>query len=181
MRLDPARGLGLAGGHLHGNGAEEHRIGRRLEVIILPLRAAGAGKRRRPDRRGVVVPHRHRDVERFDAGRELVLFHRGEQAGFAELAREATAVTALGIGSQFIDAAVAVVDVVELVLVVFREPDDLVRGHGEFLAFLDFAVAPPERPDAAHRPIAVDVGVAQFGQALATIDEATRDARGFDV
>src|SRR5579871_762953 len=98
-------------------------------------------------------------------------FHRCEQAGFAQLAREGTARVPDGIvGYEPVNAAaLIVVKEVELAVVVLAEGDNPQIGLGQFLVRNDAVPVKTGAPDFSCHPVATEVGTYQILQTFAAV------------
>src|SRR5262249_55403007 len=143
---------------------------------------------------GVIAPELGVDRVGDDAGGDLVVLGRREDAGFAELAWERRLRLRVGSLDQLVDAAAGEIEEIQLALGVFTPAHDAVGGAGDFgmshgqnpgaCLYLQNPVVlfPPndrrgpgaKGPYPARVKIAVNVIARQILEALATINEAAR-------
>ena len=103
-----------------------------------------------------------------------------EQAGLAQLAREARTVIRNRVWFELENPA-AVVHGVKLARIVFAETDDLHRAVGQFATPGELFAVVTQAPELARHPVAVNIGAVQFAQPFAVIDAASRDGRRLGV
>src|SRR5262245_27138499 len=104
------------------------------------------------------------------ARRRLEVLDRGEQSGFAELARERWSRFNLGGLHQAVNLPADPIDKENFSGLVLAKANDAVRSDSQLMVFGNLTAVVAERPDTTGIEIAVDAGALQLLQALAVID-----------
>src|SRR5262249_47631095 len=145
------------------------RIRHRLE---LDLRVAR--KRQEPLLVSAVRPELRVDRVRDQPGCRFVVLDGGEKSGFAQLAREVVGRGRLRDRDEAVDLPTHEVEEVQFAGVVLAEADNATRRRAQFLVPGDLLAVVPKGPETTRVEVAVNVGADEVLQALAVVDESSR-------